>query len=86
MHEEKPENPTPLNTESFFDRFNLAKKKKIMLVYSPCSVIGDFIWKQNVKRQLWHKTIKAHSDSLPLSTLSEISKSERLCRQSCAQK
>lgn len=27
MHEEKPENPTPLNTESFFDRFNLAKKK-----------------------------------------------------------
>lgn len=28
MHEEKPENPTPLNTESFFDRFNLAKKKK----------------------------------------------------------
>ena len=58
MHEEKPENPTPLNTESFFDRFNLAKKK-IMLVYSPCSVIGDFVWKQNVKRQLWHKTIKA---------------------------
>ena len=30
-----------------------------MLVYSPSSVIGDFIWKQNVKRQLWHKTIKA---------------------------
>lgn len=56
MHEEKPENPTPLNTESFFDRFNLAKK--IMLGYSPCSVIGDFVWKQNVERQLLHETIR----------------------------
>ena len=56
MHEEKPENPTPLNTESFFDRFNLAKK--ITLGYSPCSVIGDFVWKQNVKRQLLHETIR----------------------------
>lgn len=26
MHKEKPENPTLLNIESFFDRFNLAKK------------------------------------------------------------
>ena len=51
---------TPLpSTLSHFSTDSTWKKKKIMLVYSPCSVIGDFVWKQKVKRQLWHKTIKA---------------------------
>lgn len=51
---------TPLpSTLSHFSTDSTWEKKKKMLVYSPCSVIGDFVWKQNVKRQLWHKTIKA---------------------------
>ena len=51
---------TPLpSTLSHFSTDSTWEKKKKMLVYSPCSVIGDFVWKQNVKTQLWHKTIKA---------------------------
>ena len=51
--------PLPSTLSHFSTDSTWEKKKKKRLVYSPCSVIGDFVWKQNVKTQLWHKTIKA---------------------------